>query len=292
MPENKQLKFLFILNKQSGKDDVDWKQEITQHFKESMHEINFFELPEDCTIEGIKKEIDQKHPHRVIAVGGDGTVKLVAECIMDKNIALGILPGGSANGMAKELGVEKKEEAPRTITKGATKQIHLVKVNDEICIHLSDIGFNAFMIKEFEKEDARGMWGYVKAACSVFLKRRHMHINMEIDNKEISRKAVMVVIANATKYGTGALINPLGTLEDDKFEAIIIKKFSLPELFKMVVTHQPYHPAKTEVLQTKHLKIDAREPIHFQVDGEYLGKINKMEASILPGALTVLVPAG
>lgn len=101
----------------------------------------------------------------------------------------------------------------------------------------------------------------------------------------------MVVIANATKYGTGVLINPLGTLEDELFEVIIIKKISFGEILKMKLTHKPYNPEKTELLQTNSLEIKSTRPIHFQVDGEYLGKINNIKASIFPAALQIIVPA-
>ena len=100
----------------------------------------------------------------------------------------------------------------------------------------------------------------------------------------------MVVIANATKYGGGALINPDGKLDDDLFEVIVVKKVSFAEIFKMMVTHSSYDPTKTEVYQTRVLQIRSRVKAHFQVDGEYLGKIKDINAEIIPAALQVIVP--
>jgi diacylglycerol kinase (ATP) len=100
----------------------------------------------------------------------------------------------------------------------------------------------------------------------------------------------MVVIANGTKYGTGVLINPEGSLDDDLFEVIIVKKISFSEILKMRFTHRPFHPKKTELIATRSLKINSRHHVHFQVDGEYLGKTKIINASIIPQALRMLMP--
>jgi diacylglycerol kinase family enzyme len=71
---------------------------------------------------------------------------------------------------------------------------------------------------------------------------------------------------------------------------VIVKKISPGEIFKMRFTHNPLHPEKTELLQTKSLKISAKRRMHFQVDGEYRGKIASVIAEIVPEALVMLVP--
>ena len=291
MNERSSLKLLFILNPKSGNNGTDWHQQIQDYFKDSNHCIKIYELPDSCNPEQIKQQINDYQPQRVIAVGGDGTVKLAAQCLLHSNIPLGILPAGSANGMAKELNIPLNvTKAMDVAVNGGTKKIHLVKINEEICIHLSDIGFNAFVIKKFEAEQKRGMWSYVKAAIKVWWNNRRMHVKIQTDKQWAKRSAAMVVIANATKYGTGALINPHGRLDDEVFEVIVVKKLSVKEVFKMIVTHTPYDKTKTEVLQTSSLHIQSRRRAHFQVDGEYMGKVNNVKAVILAYALEVIVP--
>jgi diacylglycerol kinase (ATP) len=291
MQQTKGLKLLFIVNNNSGNNQTDWRTIIEKHFESTDHTTEFYELTADCNIDEIKKYIKKIMPDKIVAVGGDGTVKLAAECIMEHPIPLAIIPAGSANGMAKELGIATDAEAAlNTIIHGHNKKIHLVKVNDELCIHLSDIGFNAFMIKEFDKLASRGMWGYAKASWAVIWKRQFMQVDIRIDGALTTKNAAMIVIANATRYGTGALINPNGRLDDDVFEVIVIKQISLKEIFKMMVTHGPYDPEKTEVYQTSYLQMHSKKKVHFQVDGEYLGKVNDIRASILENAIEIIVP--
>ena len=234
----------------------------------------------------------QHRPDRVIAVGGDGTLKLVVESTIDLKITIGILPGGSANGMAKEIGMATDpQKALDIITNGKVKLIDLISINDQLCIHLSDIGYNAFVVKTFEKSDQRGMWGYIKAAWKVLWRNPRMQVSLSLDNQFIRRDAAMVVLANASKYGTGAVINPKGELDDGLFEVIVMKRLAFSEIVKMMITHMPYDPKKVELFQTTSLNIQSKSKVHFQVDGEYLGKVHTMEAIIKPATLNIVVPA-
>ncbi|MCW3087701.1 MAG: diacylglycerol kinase catalytic region, partial [Sediminibacterium sp.] len=102
--------------------------------------------------------------------------------------------------------------------------------------------------------------------------------------------AFMIVLANAQSYGTGAKINPNGDLSDGKFEVVILKELSVWELLKMLLTHRPFNPQKTEVLQTEEISIAIRHRAYFQVDGEFRGKVTLVTARIIPSALTILLP--
>jgi diacylglycerol kinase family enzyme len=159
-----------------------------------------------------------------------------------------------------------------------------------MCIHLSDIGFNAYVVKKFENEKKRGMWSYVKAAWKVLRQHSDIRVQLKMENETISMNAAMVVIANATRYGNGVVINPEGQLFDDLFEVVIIKKISFRELFKMRFTQRNFDESKTTLYQTRWLQIESIRKAHFQVDGEYRGKVNKVNAEIVPAALDIILP--
>jgi len=202
---------------------------------------------------------------------------------------MGILPAGSANGLAKELGIPASVQgALQHLLKTATQNIHLIKINGQLCVHLSDIGFNASVIKIFESEKRRGMMGYVKAAWKVLLRHPVMLATIKIDDDYIRREAAMIVIANATRYGSGAVVNPLGRLDDDLFEIVIIRKVSFSEIFKMMVSHKAYDKNKTELFQAQSIQIQSKKKAHFQIDGEYLGKTNKIQASIITNDINII----
>ena len=286
------LKLLFVINPGSGNNSTDWAAVITNYFEPLHHTIELHFLEKGCDPQSIEDKIKSFSPQQVIAVGGDGTVKLVADCLLQKDIALGILPAGSANGLAKELGIGNDPvKALEVLAQGYSKKIHATIINDHLCIHLSDIGLNAYAMKVFESQRVRGMWGYLMASLKVLWHNPPLEVDMRIRKETTRIKAQMIVIANATKYGSGARINPIGTLDDALFEVVAIKKISILEILKMIFEHRPYDTNKTEVFQTDALSIRSAKRVHFQVDGEYLGKVREVKAVLVPDALDVIVPA-
>ncbi len=288
--KSKPQKLLFIVNPGSGNGQVNYTSEIANFFKQRQEEAEIYELPSDCNIDKLKAVIKKANVDRVIAVGGDGTLKLVAECLLNTETPIGIIPAGSANGMAKELGIPLDlHEAIALTISGKLKKIHAIMVNKELCIHLSDIGFNAYLVKKFDELPERGMLTYAKAAWHAFWNHRKMEVSFKIDGKLIKEKAAMVVLANATKYGTGLQINPDGKLDDNLFEVILVKEYAVIEILKIWLSKLPWNPKKIQSFQVSELTIITKYKVHFQVDGEYLGKVDKVYAEIIPKALTIIV---
>lgn len=277
----------FIINPGSGNQQMNHEEAVRDFFKDTPYTIYIYKISAKCRVDEIKEEIAQYRPDRVIAVGGDGTVKLAAECLIGSNIPLAIVPTGSANGMAREFNIKNNmKDALRLSINGTPRAIHALTINGELSVHLADIGINARMVKRFQSSNERGMLGYAKATWQAFKRHKKMHVSIHANDKTVSKKAEMVVIANGTSYGTGVKINKIGSLFDDQFEVIIVKWFSLFELLKMWLgLKQALNPFKTEIIQTKKITLSIKENTFFQVDGEYIGKVKQVEATIIPKAL-------
>lgn len=287
------MRLLFVINPVSGgKKKADHATMIRNFFKDRTETIEFLMLDGHDIRPELKKLIRQWKPDRVVAVGGDGTVKTVAELLLNTNIPLGILPAGSANGMATELGIPAGYDAAlEIIVNGQIKVIDGIRINDkELCIHLGDLGLNALLVKNFEQGGTRGKLGYALSSIKTLWQKQSMEVQISNANVRVTRQAFMIVLANARQYGTGVSINPDGDLSDGLFEVVIIKKLSLVELLKMIRRFRPFDPEKTEVIQAQQVTISTRRRAHFQVDGEYLGKVKTVKAGIIAGGLQVLVP--
>lgn len=291
MPEINSCKFFFIINLFSGNKKSDWPLIINDYFIPKKIIVEIHLITKTCCAKTIKEKIELFKPNTVIAVGGDGTVKLVTECLIGTTVPLGILPSGSGNGLARELGIsDDPYVALDILVKGFTKSVHVIIINKQLCIHLADIGLNAYAMDKFKTQNWRGMWGYLWSYLKVLWQNPVMELELQITDKIIKTKAEMVIIANATKYGTGALINPIGKLDDDLFEVVIVKKISSFEVLKINFLHEKLDADKTEIFQTNDLIIKSTKKVHFQIDGEYLGKVKEVSATIIPNAIQIIVP--
>ena len=240
----------------------------------------------------MRQQITEHKPDCVVAVGGDGTIKLVASALLDTNILLGALPAGSANGMARELGIPPDIQGSLAVLlNGERRAMDVVMVNDDdLCLHLADIGLNAQLVQHYEKNNLRGKFGYLLSVLNVLQKRRLLRVSVTVGDECVQRAAFMVVLANARMYGTGAVINPDGSPFDGQFEVVIFRRLSFWEIVKLFWRYKPFDPKQIEIFPATSVSIDTHRRVYFQVDGEYRGRVSTLKADIKPGALTMLVP--
>ena len=286
------LTILFILNPTTGSEKkVNIENQVKNYFKDLPHIIHFYILTGKDDTGSINYWIEKLQVTRVAAAGGDGTINFVAKHLLGSSLALGIIPTGSANGMAKELNIpDTLEEALHIIINGKIKNCDVIKINeDSISIHLSDLGLNARLIKYFDENALRGMYGYARMLVKVLWYKKLMSAHIVTDDKDINTNAYMIVLANASKYGTGAVINPGGDTTDGFFEIAIVRRVSLLNIIRMFFKNASLYPKHVEILKTKKAVITTKQKTHFQVDGEYKGKMQKVTAEIMTSKLNILI---
>lgn len=240
----------------------------------------------------IKALYETYKPERIIVVGGDGTVKMVAEAMAKEDVILGILPAGSANGLAVDLNLPSTlEENLEIAFHHDFMEIDMISINGKKSIHLSDLGLNAEMIMNYEKNAIRGKWGYVLQTLNVLIDLGDPFTATITGNFEtIKCVARMIVIANSKKYGTGITINPNGIMDDGKFELVILKNLDLIVLGKIITGNMPLDSEDVEIISTDKATITTDIPVSFQIDGEYCGAETKLVVEILPKQMKVAIP--
>lgn len=232
-----------------------------------------FETTGEDDLQKIRDYYTQFNPERVLVAGGDGTLKLVAEALEEEDVLFGILPVGSANGLATDLGLVKSQEENIAIAfQDHFVTIDCIRINNKMCIHLSDLGLNAELIKNYEKSAIRGKLGYALQVFNTLLYAvKSFRVRIKINQELIETKARMIVIANSQKYGTGVVINPIGIMGDGKFELIILKKITLGIFMKIVMGKIADSSENITVISSDQAVIEINKPISFQIDGEYFG---------------------
>lgn len=288
---------LVIYNKHSGaKADGQFKSLLEEKSKLYQFDFRVYEMGTDECEGKIRKDIESFRPDLLIAAGGDGTLNIVAKIAPDYQLPVLILPYGSANGMARELAVPNQIAAAYDILANyKIKPIDLLMINNFTCVHLADVGLNAKIVKRFEQDPKRGLTTYARHLWrEIFLiKSKSFHIRY--DGKLIRRKAVSITFANASKYGTGAVINPTGKIDDGRFELCIVKPFPFLKIislawkmFRGTLQSSEYF----EVISCTQAHISTKRGIVLQVDGEVIGRVKQIDITIKTLALKLILPAG
>ncbi|MFV8344891.1 diacylglycerol/lipid kinase family protein [Flavobacterium sp. ZB4P13] len=243
-------------------------------------------------IENIKVLYKTYNPERIVVVGGDGTIKMVAEAMENHDVIIGILPAGSANGLAVDLNLPSTiEENLEIAFHNDYMEIDMISINGKKSIHLSDLGVNAEMIKNYESSSIRGKWGYFLQTFSTLIDLDDpFTATITGDFETIECTARMIVIANSQKYGTGVSINPNGIMDDGKFELVILKNLDLLVLGKIISGNMPIDSDDVVIISTDKAIVRTNVPVSFQIDGEYCGTETKLNIEILPKQMKVAVP--
>ena len=242
-------------------------------------------------VENIKNLYNIHKPERIIIIGGDGTIRMVAEAIAKEDVILGIIPAGSANGFALDLDLQLTFEKNLEVAfLHQFMEVDIITINGKISIHLSDLGLNAELIKNYEQGEIHGKWGYaLNTITTLFDSGDPFTAKIKANNETFGYVARMIVIANAKKYGTGVVINPNGVMNDGKFELVILKNFDLILFGQIISGNMPSDPDDVEIISTDKATIELDAPVSFQIDGEYCGTETKLDIKILHKQLKIAV---
>ena len=243
-------------------------------------------------ISKIGKLYKDHQPDRILVAGGDGTIKIVAEATEGQDVILGILPAGSSNGLAVDLDLMKSlEENLEIAFQDNYIELDSIVLNGQKCLHLSDLGLNAELVKNYQNSNLRGKWSYFLQAINTLMDVGQPFTGTIITNTQtVECEAKMIVIANSKKYGTGVVINPDGVMDDGKFELVILKNLDIMIFGDIIMGNMPLNLNDVEILSTDRAIIKTNLPVCFQIDGEYCGMETELKINISPYKIKVAIP--
>ena len=245
------------------------------------------EIAQKAISEGIKK---------IVAVGGDGTVNEVASALVGTDVALGIIPCGSGNGLARHLKIPMNhKKAMKVIIDGIVDRIDVCTIGDRYFFCTFGLGFDAEVAKHFAERGKRGILNYIKSA--VFVNRHYVPQRYEISSPDFKLNEVYQVIAvgNASQYGNNAFIAPFASLRDGKIDVVLIKPSPLLSRFEMAsrMFLKRLKPGKRiSMFKTDSVTLHPvnGEIFNAHADGEALSLSGTIDINCRPLSLTVLLP--
>lgn len=230
----------------------------------------------------------------VIAVGGDGTINEVARVLVNTDIALGIIPMGSGNGLGRDLNIPiDVKKALETIAEENVINIDYGKVNDRIFFCTCGVGFDAEVAAKSSGKKSRGSFMYFKNMLEAFFQQKPERFEIICPEGTINDKAFVVTCANASQYGYNAHIAPHADIQDGKMNVAILKPLSIldvPQTSLQLFTKKLDENSKMIELITSKATIRREREGMMHIDGDPIKMGKEINVEIIPGGLKVLVP--
>jgi diacylglycerol kinase family enzyme len=242
----------------------------------------------------LKKVLDAYQPDRVASVGGDGTTLFTSIALMGTDYPVGIIPQGSANGMATELFVDPKPiRALKDIIMSQTiRGLDMIVINDEhYTMHVGDVGINANIVEAYSKDKRRGMETYAKYFLKELEKLDSFNMVINANGEKQKFTGLMVAVCNSRKYGTGVPLNAIGNPMDGKFEIVVVEKVDYKSLLASGLSkfNEKYLKNQhAQVIVTTEAEILFESPRLLQLDGEVIGNLDRLHVKILKGAVKLI----
>jgi diacylglycerol kinase family enzyme len=198
---------------------------------------------------------------------------------------------GSANGMATELFVNPNPvEALKYIFMSEVYAgLDIVVVNDKYySIHIGDVGVNAQIVYNYEKDPNRGMITYAKYFLEQLKELHQFPVTVKANDETYSGDTYMVAICNARKFGTGVPLNLEGNPMDGKFEIVLVTRIDATSLIKAGLAsfdESFYDLQSGKVISTNYAEIEFDKPRILQLDGEVIGEFKHLKAEIIKSAV-------
>lgn len=242
MNENKK-KIAFIINPISGTQS---KEQILKWLDEKLDKERYAQEVIYTERAGHAVEIAaqkaQEDAHAVIAIGGDGTINEIARSLVHTKTALGIIPCGSGNGLARHLQIPMEpKKAIDIINDGLIDIIDYGKINDVPFFCTCGVGFDAFVSLQFSKAGRRGPLTYLEKTLLESLKYRPETYELEMDGSTLRYKAFLIACGNASQYGNNAYIAPQATLNDGLLDVTILER-SLCSMYRRSLSSSSTRP--------------------------------------------------
>jgi len=232
----------------------------------------------------------------VIAWGGDGTINEVASTLAESRVPLGIIPAGSGNGFANELGLSSEPGlAVETALNGRTRTIDGGSFDGRLFFNIAGTGMDAVIAEQFNARTMgrRGMVPYVQIGLRELFRYRGRRYRVVLDGEEVITDALVIAFANGREYGNRIRLIPGAKMDDGKLEAVIVadrspwaRVWSCRHLAFGTIDRAP----GIIVRGVEAASIETDGDMVYHLDGEVGRAQGRVEVAVRPGALTVRVP--
>lgn len=229
----------------------------------------------------------------VVAVGGDGTVNEVARSLVHTKTALGIVPCGSGNGLARHLSIPMNPaKALGVIADCNIESLDYGLINETPFFCTCGVGFDAFVSSKFAESNRRGLLTYIENTLKEGLNYKPDTYDIEVDGERQHYKAFLIACGNASQYGNNVYIAPNASMSDGLMDVTIMEPFNVleaPQIAIQLFNKSILSNSRIRTFRCHSLRIHRSAPgvIHFDGDPKTEGQ--DLDIRLVPGAIRMVV---
>lgn len=230
----------------------------------------------------------------VVIVGGDGSINEVGSALAGTQLALGIIPAGSGNGLCRSLKVPMDiAKAVDNINNYFLRTIDTGIANGKPFMNVAGVGFDAYVANKFHKAKLRGLWKYLVLGLRSLGEYEPQRYIFEADGRRFERTANVISVANSPQYGNNALIAPNALVDDGQLDLVIANDASMIQSIGLIFRLFLGNLHKSKLVKTMRfteltITQDRDDAAHLDGDPFDLGKV--MHFTVNPLSLKVIVP--
>lgn len=284
----------FIINPISGTvSKAGIPEAIDEYLDKSKFSYEIVETQYAGHAEELAKKTAAEGVDVVVAIGGDGTVNEVARGITHTSTALGIIPCGSGNGLARHLLIPiNVKKSIEIINECEIHDLDYCTINGHDFFCTCGMGFDAFISFKFAESGKRGPITYVQQVLETGLKYKPQTYELSTDEDTKTYKALLVTCANASQWGNNAYIAPQASMSDGLMDVVIMEPFDIieaPQIAIDIFSKTLDKSSRIKTFRTRHLHVHRSEegPIHY--DGEPIMAGTDIDVNIVPKGIKVVV---
>ncbi len=272
-------------------DDHDWQ--ATLHYTEQPGEAT--DLARSARDQGLDA---------VFVVGGDGTINEVINGLAESPVALGVLPGGTGNVWAKELGLPTRSplhrlpilDSIRALVPGTTRRIDLGKANERYFLQWTGLGLDAEVTYAMEPRTRRqrrlGALAYVVAGFTTAASMAGIRTRLRVDDERVYRRCILIVISNSQLYGGMVRVATDARLDDGLLDVNVFSGKGFGSVMRTtagIITGLHVRDPRHSFYQARRIHVETDKPMALHVDGEPSGS-TPLECEVVPRALSIIIP--
>jgi YegS/Rv2252/BmrU family lipid kinase len=299
--ERKGARVFVVLNPMGGSCDPQAiRDALERHFGAAGASLDIYETTgaEDEDIPALARAAHERGCDMVVAAGGDGTISSVAAGLAGSETPLGIIPAGTANVFAREIGVPVELDAAAMLLAGehVTVPVDALVVNGQAYVLAVSVGIESLMIRDTPREAKRrfGRAAYLWTAVSRAVGFQQPRFTLIVDGKRLRPRALQVLIANGGTLGVKPLRwGPEISPSDGRANVIIVSTRTPLDYLKIgwdvLRGRQRRNPGLRYLKASESVSVAVDSPLPIQADGEIIGE-TPLQVKISPAALRVVVP--